>query len=77
MHIFSKDVLEKEKKKIEKGEQEHQTLCKKLTRAYRGEERGKEEQEQREQEKKEGETQHAHLLKECVREGKRENREGG
>jgi hypothetical protein len=30
MHIFSKDVLEKEKKEIEKGdEQEHKTLRKK------------------------------------------------
>jgi hypothetical protein len=38
MHIFSKDVLEKEKKKIEKGdEQEHKPPCKKLTHIYRGE----------------------------------------
>jgi hypothetical protein len=42
MHILSKDGLEKEKKKIEKGdEQEHKTLCMKLTHTYRDEGRGR------------------------------------
>jgi endo-1,4-beta-D-glucanase Y len=75
MHIFSKDVLEKEKKEIKKGdEEEHKTLRKKLIHTYRGKKKKKEEKERREQEKKEGETQHAHLLKGCVKERKKEKR---